>query len=132
MPPRGFEPPTNGLGNRCSIHLSYGGDPGNVPGSTRRVDPALVLEHTLYARRKALAPVQKRQLDQEGRPDDLSPVSLEQPVGEEGEQPRGTVRQPYENGIALPHAEALKRQAEEAIREIKSLAEESAQIHGAR
>lgn len=29
-------------------------------------------------------------------------------------------------------AEALKRQAEEAIREIKSLAEESAQIHGAR
>ena len=25
MPPRGIEPPANGLGNRCSIHLSYGG-----------------------------------------------------------------------------------------------------------
>ncbi len=25
MPPDGLEPPANGLGNRCSIHLSYGG-----------------------------------------------------------------------------------------------------------
>lgn len=25
MPPGGLEPPTKGLGNLCSIHLSYGG-----------------------------------------------------------------------------------------------------------
>src|SRR5829696_6774741 len=25
MPPAGLEPAANGLGNRCSIHLSYGG-----------------------------------------------------------------------------------------------------------
>ena len=29
MPSRGFEPPANGLGNRCSIHLSYEGSSQN-------------------------------------------------------------------------------------------------------
>jgi hypothetical protein len=28
--PGGVEPPTNGLGNRCSIHLSYGATLDNI------------------------------------------------------------------------------------------------------
>ena len=38
--PGGVEPPTNGLGNRCSIHLSYGAVPAYRIHST-------VLHHTL-------------------------------------------------------------------------------------
>jgi hypothetical protein len=30
VPESGFEPPTYGLGNRCSIHLSYPGNTVNI------------------------------------------------------------------------------------------------------
>ncbi len=42
MPSRGFEPPANGLGNRCSIHLSYEGSSRNY--NIRRIRMKLRLE----------------------------------------------------------------------------------------
>ena len=38
VPQRGLEPPTPGLGNRCSVQLSYwGGNAADSSGSPRRV-----------------------------------------------------------------------------------------------
>lgn len=77
VPPRGFEPPTNSLGNCCSIQLSYGGwvelrqisqqaasastgwvtrdRPPSAPISSRTVIPATVAPNRSHRRHVAAA-----------------------------------------------------------------------------
>ena len=53
-PPAGLEPATPGLGNLCSIHLSYGGSIKTRAG--RYLGQSLVTEQTLHAVTSQLSP----------------------------------------------------------------------------
>src|SRR4029077_17808186 len=55
--PGGVEPPTNGLGNRCSIQLSYG-------AACRNRWDYFSLQHSILAKRQGLLPIRCQILGQ--------------------------------------------------------------------